>query len=55
MMLREGEGRLCERGALRLTTIVADDEEGAMGFWRAVEYQRQPQRARFVRHTDLAL
>jgi ribosomal protein S18 acetylase RimI-like enzyme len=55
MLLREGERRLCKRGALRLTAIVADDEAGAMGFWRAVGYQRQPQRARFVRHIDLAL
>ncbi len=55
MLLREGERRLRERGALRLTAIVADDEEGAMAFWEAVGYQRQPQRARFVRHTDLAL
>ncbi len=55
MLLREGERRLRKRGALRLTAIVADDEEGAMGFWGAVGYQRQPRRARFVRHIDLAL
>jgi hypothetical protein len=47
--------RPSERGALRLTAIVADDEAGAMGFWRAVGYQHQPQQARFVRHIDLAL
>jgi ribosomal protein S18 acetylase RimI-like enzyme len=50
MLLREGERRLRERGAVRLTAIVADDEAGAMAFWEAVGYQRQPQRARFVRH-----
>jgi ribosomal protein S18 acetylase RimI-like enzyme len=55
MMLREGEQRLRERGALRLTAIVADDEEGAMAFWRAAGYERQQHRARFVRHIDLAL
>jgi ribosomal protein S18 acetylase RimI-like enzyme len=55
MLLREGERRLRERGAVRLTAIVADDEAGAMGFWGAVGYRRQPQRARFVRHIDLAL
>ena len=48
MLLREGERRLRERGALRLTAIVADDEPGAMSFWRAVGYTRQGARARFV-------
>lgn len=52
MLLREGERRLCERGAVRLTAIVADDEPGAMGFWRAAGYERQRHRARFVRHFD---
>jgi ribosomal protein S18 acetylase RimI-like enzyme len=55
MLLREGERRLHERGAVRLTAIVADDEAGAMGFWRAAGYERQQHRARFVRHIDLAL
>lgn len=48
MLLREGERRLCERGAIRLTAIVADEEPGAMAFWRAVGYERQQHRARFV-------
>jgi ribosomal protein S18 acetylase RimI-like enzyme len=52
MLLREGERRLRERGAVRLTAIVADDEAGAMGFWRAAGYERQQHRARFVRHLD---
>ncbi len=52
MLLREGERRLRERGAIRLTAIVADDEEGAMAFWRAAGYERQQHRARFVRHFD---
>jgi ribosomal protein S18 acetylase RimI-like enzyme len=52
MLLRAGERRLRERGAVRLTAIVADDEAGAMGFWRAGGYERQPHRARFVRHLD---
>jgi ribosomal protein S18 acetylase RimI-like enzyme/ketosteroid isomerase-like protein len=52
MLLREGERRLCERGAVRLTAIVADDEAGAMGFWRAAGYERQQRRARFVRQPD---
>ena len=52
MLLREGERRLRERGAVRLTAIVADDDPTATGFWRAVGYERQPHRARFVRHCD---
>ncbi len=52
LLLRAGERRLRERGAIRLTAIVADDEEGAMGFWRAAGYERQKHRARFVRHLD---
>jgi ribosomal protein S18 acetylase RimI-like enzyme len=51
-LLRAGERRLRERGAIRLTAIVADDEAGAMGFWRAAGYERQQHRARFVRHLD---
>jgi ribosomal protein S18 acetylase RimI-like enzyme len=47
-LLREGERSLRERGAIRLTAIVADDEEGAMAFWQAAGYERQPHRARFV-------
>ena len=52
MLVREGERRLRERGAVRLTAIVADEEAGAMAFWRAVGYERQQHRARFVRHCD---
>jgi ribosomal protein S18 acetylase RimI-like enzyme len=48
VLLREGERRLRERGALRLTAIVADDEERAMAFWQAAGYERQRHRARFV-------
>jgi len=51
MLLREGERRLRERGAIRLTAIVADDEAGAMGFWRAAGYEPQQHQARFVRPT----
>ena len=52
MLLREGERRLHERGAVRLTAIVADDEVGAMAFWRAAGYEQQQHGARFVRHSD---
>jgi ribosomal protein S18 acetylase RimI-like enzyme len=49
-LLREGERRLLELGAVRLTAIVADDEPPAMDLWRSAGYERQPGRARFVRH-----
>lgn len=52
MLLREAERRLRERGAVRLTAIVADDEVGAMAFWRAAGYEQQRHRARFVRRPD---
>lgn len=48
-LLRDGESRLRARGAVRLTAIVADDDSTAMGFWQAVGYTRQRDRARFVR------
>jgi ribosomal protein S18 acetylase RimI-like enzyme len=51
-LLRAGEQRLRERGAIRLTAIVAEDEAGAMGFWRAAGYERQQHRARFVHNLD---
>jgi ribosomal protein S18 acetylase RimI-like enzyme len=51
-LLQEGERRLWQRGAVRLTAIVADDEAGAMAFWQAAGYDRQQHRARFVRHPD---
>jgi len=52
VLLREGELRLRQRGAVRLTAIVADDEAGALAFWRSATYERQPDRTRFVRHPD---
>jgi ribosomal protein S18 acetylase RimI-like enzyme len=52
MLLREGERRLRDRGAVRLTAIVADDDSNAMSFWRAAGYECQQHRARFVRHCD---
>lgn len=52
MLLRAGERRLRERGAVRLTAIVADDETDAMRFWRAAGYERQQHRARFVSPSD---
>jgi len=50
MLLSEGERRLRERGAVRLTAIVAEDDPIAMSFWQAAGYTRQHDRTRFVRH-----
>lgn len=47
-LVREGEHRLRERGAVRLDAIVATDDVAAMGFWTAAGYQRQNERSRFV-------
>jgi ribosomal protein S18 acetylase RimI-like enzyme len=48
-LVREGEQRLRERGAVRLTAIVSDEDPAALGFWEAAGYARQRHRARFVR------
>ena len=49
-LVREGEKRLRDRGAVRLDAIVAADELAAMSFWNAVGYERQRDRSRFVRN-----
>ncbi len=51
-LLRAGESRLRALGAMRLAAVVADQDPGALEFWRAAGYQRQPDRTRFVRHLD---
>jgi ribosomal protein S18 acetylase RimI-like enzyme len=51
-LLREGERRLRELGAVRLTAIVADDDPRAISFWDAAGYERQRDRVRFVRFAD---
>jgi ribosomal protein S18 acetylase RimI-like enzyme len=48
-LVRAGEDRLLRRGARRLTAIVAADEAAAMSLWRALGYEQQADRARFVR------
>jgi ribosomal protein S18 acetylase RimI-like enzyme len=53
MLLREGERRLRERGAVRLTAIVAADDPTAMSFWQTTGYKHQQHRARFVRSCDV--
>lgn len=51
-LLREGERRLLARGAARITAIVTDDDLDAMSFWTATGYERQQNRARFVRNVE---
>jgi ribosomal protein S18 acetylase RimI-like enzyme len=48
-LVRAGEDRLRELGAVRLTAIVADGESGAAELWTAAGYERQNDRSRFVR------
>jgi ribosomal protein S18 acetylase RimI-like enzyme len=48
-LLREGERYLRERGAVRLTAIVSDEDPAALGFWEAAGYARQSHRTRFIR------
>jgi ribosomal protein S18 acetylase RimI-like enzyme len=50
LLVREGENRLRERGAIRLDAIVAADEPDAMSFWGSAGYHYQSDRSRFVRN-----
>ena len=45
----EAERRLASRGAVRLAAIVEADSPAAVGFWRAVGWEQQASRLRFVR------
>jgi len=47
-LVREGECRLRECGAERLTAIVAEEDCGAREFWTAAGYECQAGRERFV-------
>ena len=47
-LVRTGEDRLRARGAIRLTAIVARDEEAALEFWAAQGYTFQPDHLRFT-------
>lgn len=48
-LVAAGERRLLDRGAARLTAIVADCDPRAMGFWQATGYRPQSDRARFIK------
>ena len=49
-LVDEAVSRLRAAGAARLSAIVVDDDEGAMAFWTALGWYRQPARARFVKN-----
>jgi ribosomal protein S18 acetylase RimI-like enzyme len=53
-LVRAGEERLRELGAVRLDALVADEQEAALGFWRAGGYELQADRRRFVRNFSAA-
>jgi ribosomal protein S18 acetylase RimI-like enzyme len=48
-LIRAGEDRLQQLGAVRLTAIVAGGESGAAELWRVAGYEQQSDRSRFVR------
>lgn len=48
-LIRAGEKRLRELGAIRLTAIVAREQPAAMELWGAAGYERQAGVSRFVR------
>ena len=48
-LVRRGEERLRDLGAERLTAIAVGSDSEANGLWLSVGYQRQSDRARFVR------
>jgi len=49
-LVREGERRLTERGAIRIVAAVGTDRRGADVFWEAVGYERDGSAQRFVRN-----
>jgi len=51
-LLREGECRLQERGAVRLTAIVEDHDSTASSFWEAAGYRCAAHQVRFIRHLE---
>jgi ribosomal protein S18 acetylase RimI-like enzyme len=48
-LVHAGERRLRNLGAVRLTAIAVSTEPGATGLWRALGYEQQSDRNRFVR------
>jgi hypothetical protein len=48
--VRAGERHLAERGARRVTALVAHDEPDAVGLWAAAGYARDADIVRWVRN-----
>lgn len=48
-LVREGERRLRERGAVRVTALVLHQERHAVGFWNSAGYRHDERIHRFVR------
>lgn len=48
-LVLEGERRLKEAGARRITALVERDDEIATGFWQSADYRHDENMARFVR------
>lgn len=48
-LLDRAERSLQERGATRLAAIVVDNDDRAVGFWRATGWEEQQHRVRFVK------
>jgi ribosomal protein S18 acetylase RimI-like enzyme len=47
-LVREGERRLCARGAVRIDAIVSAEQLGAERFWSALGYVREGEQTRLV-------
>jgi ribosomal protein S18 acetylase RimI-like enzyme len=48
-LVREGERRLREHGARRVTALIGADDETAAGLWAATGYEHDPRIARWVK------
>ncbi len=48
-LLEDAEARLASLGAVRLAAIVVGDDDQATSFWRAGDWEEQPERIRFVK------
>jgi ribosomal protein S18 acetylase RimI-like enzyme len=50
LLVEAGHDRLREKGARRVTALVAEQEPDAVGLWRALGYERDEYVVRFVRN-----
>jgi ribosomal protein S18 acetylase RimI-like enzyme len=49
-LVREGERRLYEAGARRVTALVGGEDDEAIGLWRAAGFEHDPLVSRFVKN-----